>query len=70
MALKDSDCGPLRTLAVFETVEMARGRGHSYCAPPGNADDTDTALKASCPEMLPMYDVLRYGLRSALGLRS
>ena len=73
MSFRDSDLGPLKTLAGFKTVEVrvglkALGRPHTHHAPMRHRDHRCTAPATSFPKMLAMYEVLGNGLESAFGV--
>lgn len=72
MSFRDSDFGPLKTLAGFQTVELrvgmkALGRLPKHHSPARDTGYKYTASDTSYPRMLPMYEVLRNGLESAFG---
>ena len=71
--LRNSDFGPLQTLAGFETVEIrvemkTLGRLETHRAPGKPRGSKLIAWDLSCQDAMPMYNVLMGGLKSAFGI--
>lgn len=72
-SFRESDFGPLRTLAGFETVEIraglkAFGKLQRHHAPVREPFSIPMSSSTTYPRMLSMYEVLDSGLKAAFGV--